>query len=843
MDAQPSDYGSGGLKNHSFILIVCAIFTIAGFLRLNDLSVYTPDSTRYLIWGNSIARGDGFLDTTQPEPDRTVVHAPFYAVLIAPVELLFPLSLTAVKIWTLFFGVLSIALFYLYLDRTIGRSAARVGAILLACNPLLLTFSTEALSEAPFIALTLLTLLLVERVAADQRTGKSLALLVLCVACIGLLREVGISVAIAVAAYFGAQKQWRRVLLISAPAALLLTLWYLRNHAGPGGASAANSDNLSFAFQHIVTDPGSSIVNELALRTVINLRHYFAQLGGMIFYPLFATQQLNINIDGDQVYGFFQRLFEYGYILVILVAIPLLVAGAYRDVKSSPTATVRLLLSAAYVLMILVYPIKDIRFLAPLLPLSIYFCLRGAQWLASKRHELRGPATRYALASALLMIPNIYCIQKMIGINLAYRRSPVEFCAALRKLPSYPAVFTQPWSLFGEWIRGNLPADVVIASPTKDLAIAVGGRKVLELNAAVALPVFESVLRDNAVDYIAAPIRWQDFIVYELLMRETRRFWFEPVYRIANLNLFKVYSKFEHPAAQTDPADPADPFVQPGDSTTASNLLRKGRSELLDERYVEANRTLIHAVELDSLQPEVVYQCMVSHLMLRDKPAATSCYQRLLTLPQAGAYISPARRQFELYDLLSDAQQSKFHEELAVKTRDAAQGFWKLGYYRRAQSVLDAELRDDSVYFKGLLWGFHFNFQLNDSARSRQYLGILRHIDDTNQVVRSFTAAVGIDDSLRTVEAPGGRSRLHMTLARLYRKIELNDEAVDEAERAAGEDPNGVDAWQFIGSIYDRRSRSRAARNAYLQVALREPKDALALAKIDSLGRVLSVKQ
>ena len=93
------------LKEHAILILLCCLFLAAGFLRLNDLSLYTPDSSRYLIWGNSLAHGHGYLDDTQPDADRVVIHAPLYALLIAPVEFIFPLSLTAVKIWTLLWGV------------------------------------------------------------------------------------------------------------------------------------------------------------------------------------------------------------------------------------------------------------------------------------------------------------------------------------------------------------------------------------------------------------------------------------------------------------------------------------------------------------------------------------------------------------------------------------------------------------------------------------------------------------------------------------------------------------------------------------------------------------------
>ncbi|MCU0411545.1 MAG: hypothetical protein MUF82_03300 [Bacteroidetes bacterium] len=44
------------LRTHGLLLAVLAIFFVLGLLRVNDLSLYT-DSSRYLIWGNSIAHG------------------------------------------------------------------------------------------------------------------------------------------------------------------------------------------------------------------------------------------------------------------------------------------------------------------------------------------------------------------------------------------------------------------------------------------------------------------------------------------------------------------------------------------------------------------------------------------------------------------------------------------------------------------------------------------------------------------------------------------------------------------------------------------------------------------
>ena len=49
------------VAKHSAALLLCALFFFAGLMRLNDLSLYT-DSDRYVIWGTSLAHGNGFVD-------------------------------------------------------------------------------------------------------------------------------------------------------------------------------------------------------------------------------------------------------------------------------------------------------------------------------------------------------------------------------------------------------------------------------------------------------------------------------------------------------------------------------------------------------------------------------------------------------------------------------------------------------------------------------------------------------------------------------------------------------------------------------------------------------------
>ena len=220
----------GALMNHRAVALVCGIFFMLGLLRLNDLSSCTPDSCRYLIWGNSLAHGHGYLDPTQPDPDRFVVYPPLYPVLIAPVEAVFPMSLLAVKVWTLLWGVLALILFYFWILSAFGKRAAIWTTLMFALNPAMLLFSTEALSEAPFIAIVLLILILVEKsTMAEGAGGWSFWLFLLLLPAVTLVRETGIALVMAVVFVLISRRQVKRAFLAFAVAAVILSLWYIRN--------------------------------------------------------------------------------------------------------------------------------------------------------------------------------------------------------------------------------------------------------------------------------------------------------------------------------------------------------------------------------------------------------------------------------------------------------------------------------------------------------------------------------------------------------------------------------------------------------------------------------------
>jgi len=113
-------------------------------------------------------------------------------------------------------------------------------------------------------------------------------------------------------------------------------------------------------------------------------------------------------------------------------------------------------------------------------------------------------------------------------------------------------------------------------------------------------------------------------------------------------------------------------------------------------------------------------------------------------------------------------------------------------------------------------------------------------LDSSNAVVKAFKNILIMGDSLQSAQSPIARSSLHWEIGVQYKLIELNEEAIDEAERALRDDPKNLEAYILMAQMFERKSNLRMTNRIYSQALFVDPGNIFIRAKLDSVQREFS---
>ena len=787
-------------KKYLILLAIISGFFILGLMRLNDLSIYT-DSTRYIIWGNAFAHGLGLVDNTQPETESYVVNAPLFSVILSPVFLLFPLSVTAAKIATLILASLAVFLLFIWSRKYLGWNGALFLSFLFAFNPLTLVLSTEVLSETSFLVLIFLLLILIDHCSNNLLTPLQKSLFLLLIAVLPLVREIGLAAVGAVLLTLLLSRKIKEAFAVFASAALPYFIWTQYNTAHMPAASQTN--NIQYTFEHFVTPPNASFISELVQRIIINGSRHLADLGGMIAYTFPGTI-----IPGP---GHFSRIVfsavAGGKFFIIPVFSMLFAAGIISDRRKG---LFRFLFLLIYLCIVFLYPVLDVRFLFPIFPLALFYVFLGLQELYQRAH-LPIQWTRWISAAGFILVafPNIVCIAEIIRTNQQYRRAPAAFEIA-NSSSAAVSFFSTPWSLLGAWFESHVPEGSVVASPYKDIAPFAPTIKFLEINRAVPLPMFESLLREENANYLITSNIFGNIPEYFTSMTESGRFRYELLTTIGSLRVYALHSRLTESGV---------PSKKETDSTTPGNaagLFLQGRHLLLSERYSEALEIFAKLDRQYPNQPEIYYQKLILHTLMADRASAIADLQRIYAL-SANTYISPSNAYLLAAQIINDAGMRPDAGTKAEDLYHAGKMLWELGCRIQAYHLMQKAVQTDSSSFNCLLWAWHFGNQLHEPEPA-EYLKRLDTLDATNHVVLTFHTITSLQDSLLRITGPDARGKMFDRISSCYDAIELPTEAYDAAERAIGESPHNAQFWRYLADFYIKHKNLRGSEKAMQKV-------------------------
>lgn len=253
-------------------MVVGASMLLAAVLNLLATSRgpgLTPDSVTYLSAGVNLADGHG-LRMLNDEP--LTIFPPAMSLVAATGEVLGISAQTTSRLFTTACFMAIVLLTYLLLGKAVRQPALIYGGtVLAAVSPVILDISKMAMSEPPFVVVTLLFLSLLGRVMERKSLSLSEAagLAGLCWLAF-MFRYAGVSLIatglVVLVVALSPWKQPRALLQIGAfviAASAVPIAWMLRNHAVDGtylGLRVDSTESLKSVVQDLVTTFGEWVV-------------------------------------------------------------------------------------------------------------------------------------------------------------------------------------------------------------------------------------------------------------------------------------------------------------------------------------------------------------------------------------------------------------------------------------------------------------------------------------------------------------------------------------------------------------------------------------------------------
>ena len=446
-------------------------------LFISNVEVWKPstffgryqDDAVYFSSAQALAQHQQYILPSFPGPPLRPRFPILYPLLLSGVWKLdsnFPGNLVLATRMTEGFGcmLLLCAFFLLRCIAGMGRIPALILTLLCAFHPVLLRLSGLTLSDVPFAALFLLTILLTKFALLPESSYALAALLGVVVALNASLRTVGYTVMMGLLAYILYRREFRRAFIFSlASGGTIASLFLLTAHYTPlAMASSVASNNASAQWARLVI-----------FQTQYIRFHWI--LGIPTVAAFFSVLRENclqlVSSPGPFLAGAFDRrswLMTAGMSAIVL-------SGVVRQLRR-PEWRALMFMSVPYLLVLLAwpYPIME-RFLFPFLPIFLLALVLESQRLVSlAMKNLRAPASmaNRILAAGICAVLIAYC-------GFAAWNYFVRDRKQLQEAESAQAKTLQQRREVYSWIREHTPADAKVVAYDDVLVFLYSGRQAL----------------------------------------------------------------------------------------------------------------------------------------------------------------------------------------------------------------------------------------------------------------------------------------------------------------------------------------------------------------------------
>jgi hypothetical protein len=425
------------------------------------------DNAEFITLGRAIAQGHGltYINTVEQLP---ATKYPFgFPLVLAVVHLLYPFSLSAMKILVAATFVLSVPLIY----KVVARLASPVHAVWAVGFSMVsiytLHFGSLVLSEVPYMLTSLITIWLI--LEADEKdTIRSHGIAVLSLMVTYYVRSIGISLVVAAVAYFLIKGKSKLAAGYGGACLILALPWQIRTQMA-GGPSYVRTWLLS-------ADPytleGTLGFSGLINRIFSNIYLYTTQELPRVFWPSFFDYQYAGPLDLGWI----------GPALGIILSL-LFIVSLVRGLWGGSLLALYLLF---YLGVCLLWPEvwASVRLLIPVIPFITLGVIQTIHLLASKVRPTVLPHVAVASFGMLYCISNVSAITR----HLDYvQRQPANYRNYFRA---------------ADWIRTNTPEDAVICCRKSYLMFVTANRKTTSYKFTTDPDALIQDLTDKGVDHV-----------------------------------------------------------------------------------------------------------------------------------------------------------------------------------------------------------------------------------------------------------------------------------------------------------------------------------------------------
>jgi tetratricopeptide (TPR) repeat protein len=569
---------------------------------------------------------------------------------------------------------------------------------------------------------------------------------------------------------------FRRVLLVGALPVIAYGLWYFRNEILVAGSEFPPLRNSEIFTLRYFTERDASFFAELAERLRVNYQIYADHVLRLVFLPQYGTTPYGVVISTTAPYTWIQPLIPFILMPLGLVSLALSIYGVVSLFKRSVIPSFIIAFMPVYLLLILLYPFNDVRFLFPLLVILIAMGVAGAESFYRLLEERFGRTGKsLVIATAIAVVPNLLWCFAFVRDNMEYRRSPERFYEQVADMTPFPDLLTKPMSRVGEWISDRHKGEVMVLTQWKELTFWLPGGKLVELNPLVPLDEFDRFIRDYGVQYVVSAVGLAGVPEFFFQMHMSLRYEFRSEYRIANLEVFSVHPfDARHPRGiKRNPDQKNERWDR---EIMARERFGTGVS-LLDAGMPDSAVTVLRGLA-DSTRggSMILLTLAIAHEFSGDFERAKWLLAQLQVMKQSGAFLGHATYHREIIRILEQAAEEKRPEVRAELLYIASAKYWNLGFQRQSLHLLDRALSASADFVPSLVFGAYYNMELDRWTEARKYFRRLEQSAPGHPLIDPLGRALAYQDSI----ANSTEVRLDrvLGLAKAYQDAGLGDSAI-----------------------------------------------------------------